>query len=226
MGFATSSGMIETIQWNEPPVTPEKPKKPVFQMVSHDRTAGSMPMWGQAKTPTQHVEQTLSSVQEFGSVEPYGSAYQTTESETDIEEFTFGDLIDMANPLHHIPLVNLAYREITGDTIKPIGNIVGGAIFGGGLGAAAGVVSAIIQVETGKDIGDHAVAMVKHGERPSFKSRTAHTPTSIKERADILQWNNPDTKPHNDMSLALLSFGDLKQDQPILKNQKAPVYNS
>jgi hypothetical protein len=67
-------------------------------------------------------------------------------------EFGFVDFFDMVNPLQHIPLVNLAYRKITGDTIKPISTVMGGALFGGPLGAAGGLVNVIIAEEAGRDM--------------------------------------------------------------------------
>lgn len=59
--------------------------------------------------------------------------------------FTFGDLIDIVNPLQHIPVVSNIYRKITGDTIAPAMEIAGGALFGGPLGAAISLVTTAFQ---------------------------------------------------------------------------------
>lgn len=59
--------------------------------------------------------------------------------------FTFGDLLDIVNPLQHIPIVGTIYRKITGDTIAPAMEIAGGALFGGPLGAILSVVKTAIQ---------------------------------------------------------------------------------
>ena len=48
----------------------------------------------------------------------------------------FRDVIDLINPLHHIPIVGKIYRAITGDQIAPGIRIAGGTIFGGPIGAA------------------------------------------------------------------------------------------
>ena len=69
--------------------------------------------------------------------------------------FGFLDLVDMVNPLQHIPVVGTIYRHITGDEIKPISKVIGGGAFGGILGAASGLVDAMVQSVTGKDIGNH-----------------------------------------------------------------------
>ncbi len=66
-------------------------------------------------------------------------------------EFWFGDILDMVNPLQHIPIVGNIYRELTGDTIHPASKIIGGAVFGGAAGAALGVIDTVAVAETGKD---------------------------------------------------------------------------
>ena len=74
--------------------------------------------------------------------------------------FTFGDFLDIINPLQHIPIVSTVYRAITGDTIKAGSRIAGDTLFGGPIGLAAGVIDAMVQESTGKDIGEQAMAMV------------------------------------------------------------------
>ena len=79
--------------------------------------------------------------------------------------FTFGDLIDLLNPLRHIPLVGSLYRGITGDEIAPGPRILGGAVFGGGpIGAAiaiaSGAANATLEQKTGRDMGGHVLSWV------------------------------------------------------------------
>lgn len=71
---------------------------------------------------------------------------------------SFGDFLDMINPLQHIPILNMVYRELTGDTIGEAAQIVGGALFGGPLGAVAGTANAIVQHQTGKSLAGATVA--------------------------------------------------------------------
>lgn len=73
---------------------------------------------------------------------------------------SFSDLIDVINPLQHLPVVSTLYREWTGDEIAPAAKVVGGAIYGGPIGAAASLVNAVIEESTGKDIGGHALALL------------------------------------------------------------------
>ncbi len=81
--------------------------------------------------------------------------------------FSFWDLVDIINPLQHIPLVNSVYRAVTGDKIKGFARVAGGAIFGGPIGAAMGGMNAIVAQETGSDIGELAMAKVGIGKKPA-----------------------------------------------------------
>ena len=75
------------------------------------------------------------------------------------DQFGFGDLVDMVNSLHHIPVVGHVYREISGDTIKPISKIMGSAAFGGPLGVATALVDTVVIQETGQDMAGNAFDM-------------------------------------------------------------------
>ncbi|MGP1394856.1 MAG: hypothetical protein ACTS3R_05045, partial [Inquilinaceae bacterium] len=75
-------------------------------------------------------------------------------------DFSFWDLVDIVNPLQHIPFLSSVYRELTGDTIKPQARILGDALYGGPVGLVAGLANAILEENTGRDAGAHAIAML------------------------------------------------------------------
>lgn len=79
--------------------------------------------------------------------------------------FSFWDLVDIINPLQHIPIVNSVYRAVTGDKIGGFARVAGGAIFGGPIGAAMGGVNAVVAQETGRDIGELAMAKAGIGKK-------------------------------------------------------------
>lgn len=81
---------------------------------------------------------------------------ESTEASND---FSFADLLDIINPLQHIPLVSTLYRSITGDTIKPESRILGGALLAGPVGLVVGVINSIAEEVTGKDVGEHLIAL-------------------------------------------------------------------
>lgn len=73
---------------------------------------------------------------------------------------TFADLVDIVNPLQHIPIVSSIYRRLTGDTIDPVPRIAGSGLLWGPIGVAVAAVNAIVEWATGKDMGDHAIAFL------------------------------------------------------------------
>ncbi len=58
--------------------------------------------------------------------------------------FKFSDFIDMVNPLQHLPFVSSIYRKATGDEISSASEVMGGALYGGPVGAAASAMSRTI----------------------------------------------------------------------------------
>ena len=79
------------------------------------------------------------------------------------QELGFGDLLDALNPLQHLPIVGMVYRELTGDIPHPAARVIGGAIFGGASGMFSGVLNAIVEQETGKDLAQLALGLVIDG---------------------------------------------------------------
>lgn len=70
--------------------------------------------------------------------------------------FGFDDFLDLVNPLQHIPLVNLAYRAVTGDEIYGAARLLDA-----GFGPAAGVSTVFdlaLTDTTGSSMEDHAMA--------------------------------------------------------------------
>ncbi|MFA7429293.1 MAG: hypothetical protein WCZ23_03950 [Rhodospirillaceae bacterium] len=79
---------------------------------------------------------------------------------SDDEEMSFWDLLDVINPLQHIPVVSSIYREMTGDTIRAPAKLAGGALFGGVVGLAASAVDVLLKEVSGRDAGEHVVALL------------------------------------------------------------------
>lgn len=107
--------------------------------------------------------------------------------------FSFFDFLDMINPLQHIPVVNLAYRALTGDEIKPVSKIIGGAVYGGALGAAGGIINAVIEEETGGDLVENAISFVS---------------PSRKEQSALLREADAQKIAYDDLPVSLLKFAE------------------
>jgi hypothetical protein len=73
---------------------------------------------------------------------------------------SFMDIIDIINPLQHIPIVNTLYRQMTGDNEGFISDIVGGALYGGIIGLAYSMVDSVINGTTGKSIGANVATLI------------------------------------------------------------------
>lgn len=126
----------------------------------------------------------------------------------DKDGFNFSDLLDVINPLQHIPIVSNLYRNITGDDIGQVPRVIGGALFGGAIGFVASLLNAIVDEETGKDVGEHAIAMLFGDSEPdsapdgSPKSTIVATASAFSSANDAIFYNDqapatltPDTPP-------------------------------
>ena len=71
-------------------------------------------------------------------------------------EFGWDDFVDLINPLQHIPLVNIAYRAITGDEIYGAARMVDVAL--GPLAGASTVLDLMFRDVTGESMASNAVA--------------------------------------------------------------------
>jgi hypothetical protein len=99
------------------------------------------------------------------------------------ENFSFKDILDMLNPLQHLPVISTLYRAWTGEGIGGVARIIGGAIYGragGFISMATSVVNAAIGAFTGKDLGERVYAAVFGDPRASESNvlAAASTPAS------------------------------------------------
>jgi hypothetical protein len=76
------------------------------------------------------------------------------------DEPRFRDLVDIVNPLNHIPVVSTVYQRVTGDTPGFMSRLIGGTIYGGPIGLIAGLINGVSEAETGNDIGGHVASLV------------------------------------------------------------------
>jgi len=144
----------------------------VLHWQKNERMGGMVPVWEKAD-----VSEKLSQTAPLDAPGSFESALAYADADADMpqtapedEAFGFGDLLDMVNPLQHLPVVGYLYRELTGDGIKPVSKIVGGGLYGGFAGAAVGLVDTAITYETGKSLTGNVVSFVTDGNGPSYRS--------------------------------------------------------
>jgi len=133
---------------------------------------------------------------------------------------SFGDILDMINPMHHIPVINKTYSKVTGDTIKPFAKIAGSTLYGGPLGAASSIANIILENETGKDMGAHAISLAFQDKKPAPTKLTENSPETALQNAYDLAKNN------NDMAKTLLAFSDLSASQNAMTVTALSASNS
>lgn len=82
---------------------------------------------------------------------------------TQNQSMSFWDFLDIINPLQHLPIISLIYREVSGDEISPSARVMGGALYGGPIGLATGAMDAVIHQETGNYAGGHVMTAMFGG---------------------------------------------------------------
>ena len=87
--------------------------------------------------------------------------------------FSFKDLLDIVNPLQHLPVIGSVYRYLTGDEPAAGTRVIGDALYGGPIGFGVSVVSTALLTDSGgHDLGERLLADVfgarDHGDSPTL----------------------------------------------------------
>lgn len=92
----------------------------------------------------------------------------------------FHDLLDVVNPLQHLPVVGTLYRAITGEHIGTVEKIAGDTLYGGLWGAVSSVADTAFEAVTGKDFGSTVLALLTGGDdaKPAPVAVAAAAPQS------------------------------------------------
>ena len=90
-----------------------------------------------------------------------GVAATPAAAQTGDGESFFHHILDVVNPLQHLPVVGTIYRAITGEHIGPIEKIAGDGLYGGVLGAATAAADVAFEAITGKSVEDTVLAWIK-----------------------------------------------------------------
>ena len=93
--------------------------------------------------------------------------------------FSFGDLLDVVNPLQHIPVISTLYRHLTGDEIGTPEKIAGDTLYGGPIGFLASLADSAFKAVTGKDVGDTVLALLTGEDASPIQTASAGTPAVV-----------------------------------------------
>jgi hypothetical protein len=101
-------------------------------------------------------------------------------------KFGFDDFLDIINPLQHIPLVNMAYRALTGDQINGAAQMVG-AVAMGPVSALSTVVDLAFKSETGEGLAANGIAMLFGDDDAPEDTASYATAAGNTQTADLSQ---------------------------------------
>jgi hypothetical protein len=107
--------------------------------------------------------------------------------------FSFKDILDMLNPLQHLPVISTLYRKLTGETIGGVARIIGGAIYGraGGIPSMiSSIANAIFGAITGKDLGERIYAAIFGEKKADAASAVAMNGDTKKSLLSALPKNS------------------------------------
>ena len=91
-------------------------------------------------------------------------------------ESFFHHLLDVINPLQHLPVIGTIYRAITGEHLGPVEKIAGDTLYGGLWGAVSSIADVAFEGITGKSFEDTALALFKTHDGPKVASATVAMP--------------------------------------------------
>lgn len=134
---------------------------------SVSRTAGTMPVYKPAVQPAAFNDD--------GTV-------KETDQKAD-SGFSFKDVLDVINPLQHIPLVSSLYQKVTGDEISAPARIIGGTLFGGPIGGALALADSAIKGQTGSTVGEKVIKLVSGDTEKDATIQIAQNTTIRKTNA-------------------------------------------
>jgi hypothetical protein len=139
-----------------------------------------------------------------------GSAAAQKNATADTGGFTlntaFHDLLDIVNPLQHLPVVGTLYRAVTHDSIGTVEKIAGDTLYGGLWGAVGSVADTAFTALTGKDFGATMLSMVT-GNGDSPKAVAAAAPSKAARTAAAAVPTQPSGADVAALSNSLLAKG-------------------
>jgi hypothetical protein len=101
------------------------------------------------------------------------TATATADKSGNQDEGFFHHLLDVVNPLQHLPVIGTIYRAITGEHIGAVEQIAGDTLYGGLWGAVSSVAEVAFQGITGKSVEDTVLSWFKSDSNTQVAKITA-----------------------------------------------------
>jgi hypothetical protein len=105
---------------------------------------------------------------------------------------TFEDILDIVNPLQHLPVVGTLYRAMTGDKMGTLPKIAGDTLYGGLWGAVGSLADTAFEAVTGKDFGATVLALITGSEddKPVALAQNLPAKTALPAGGEELAFSN------------------------------------
>ena len=123
--------------------------------------------------------------------------------------FGFHDLLNMVNPLQHIPLVQNAYRALSGDAIEPESQAMGDTLYGGPIGGAMSIVNILVGAVTGADVQGNMVRLAGGSVAPEVRTATIVTAATLPATSEAVGFPAVPPLAKNPAGLTVASAFDL-----------------
>jgi len=138
--------------------------------------------------------------------------------------FGFKDLLDIVNPLQHIPIIGSIYRWATGDEPSDGARIIGDGLYGGPIGLAASAVLTVVTEDSdGHDLGEQVLAGLFG---PGNDSPTIGKPTLVADAAAPAPAASTGTPAAAPLAAPTAALAPAKPDHPpipLFRGAQAPA---
>ncbi len=84
----------------------------------------------------------------------------------------FDNLLDVVNPLEHLPIVSTIYSHLTGDKPNDFTQVAGDALYGGPMGLLSSIGNIVFTHVTGKSLGDTVWGLVTGDDKSDASAPT------------------------------------------------------
>lgn len=98
-------------------------------------------------------------------------------------ESFFQHLLNVVNPLQHLPIIGTIYRAITGEHLDPVEKIAGDTLYGGLWGAVSSIADVAFEGLTGKSFEDTALALFKSDGSSKVASTRVAAPAIVADNS-------------------------------------------
>ncbi len=93
-----------------------------------------------------------------------GQAQTTASTSSGDGKSFFRHVLDVINPLQHLPIVGTVYRAITGEKIGDVEKVAGDTLYGGPVGLVSSLADVAFEKITGKDFGSTVMGLFGIGD--------------------------------------------------------------